>query len=77
MTLSQFLIITKQLHTCVVTFQKQKGFKEAKDTFNRGVSDYEKIAIARAYTTKRECSVQKAVYLIMSEKKTFPNYVPK
>ena len=31
----------------------------AKDTFNRGVSGYEKMeAIAKAYTTKRECSVQ-------------------
>ena len=40
----------------------------AKDAFNRGVSDYEKMkAIAKAYTTKRECSVQEAVYLIMPE----------
>ena len=48
----------------------------AKDAFNRGVSYYEKMkAIAKAYTTKRECSVQEAVYLIMPElwlRETFP-----
>ena len=50
--------------------------EEAKDAFNRGVSYYEKMkAIAKAYTTKRECSVQEAVYLIMPElwlRETFP-----
>ena len=42
--------------------------KAAKDAFKRGLSDYEKMkAIARSYTTKSECSVQEAVYLIMPE----------
>ena len=54
LTYSHFLIITKQSHTCVLTFQKQKMRKKMK-------------AIAKAYTTKRECSVQEAVYLIMPE----------
>ena len=54
-----------------------EAMKEAaKDAFNRGVSDYEKMkAIAKAYTTNRKCSVQEAVYLIMPElwlRKTFP-----
>ena len=54
-----------------------KAMKEAaKDVFNSGVSDYENMkAIAKTYTTKRECSVQEAVYLIMPElwlRKTFP-----
>ena len=54
-----------------------EAMKEAaKDVFNSGVSDYEKMkAIAKTYTTKRECSVQGAVYLIMPElwpRKTFP-----
>ena len=46
-----------------------EAMKEAdKDAFNRGVSDHEKMkAIAKAYTTKRECSVQEAVYLLMPE----------
>ena len=47
-----------------------------KDTFNRGVSDYEKIKeIAVAYTTKRKYSVEEAFYLIMPElwlQKKFP-----
>ena len=40
----------------------KKGIKNA---FNRGVSDYEKMkTITKTYTTKRELSVQEAVYLI-------------
>ena len=39
-------------------------------------SDFDRMkAIARAYATKRECSVQEAVYLVMPEtwlRKTFP-----
>ena len=40
-----------------------EAMKEAgNDSFNRGVSDYEKMkAIAEAYNAKRECSVQEAV----------------
>ena len=46
-----------------------------KDAFNRDVLDCEKMkVIAKAYTTKTECSVQEAVYMIMPElwlQKTF------
>ena len=40
----------------------------ARETIARNKSDYEKMkAIARAYATKRECSVQEAVYLVIPE----------
>ena len=54
LTLSQFLVITKQLHTCVVTFQKQKGFKEAKDTFNRVCQIMRKWKLLLGPTLQRE-----------------------
>ena len=71
---SQFLIITKQSHTCVLTFQNQKmGLrrlwkKQARMHFIGLCQIIKKIkAIVEAYTTKRECSVQETVYLIMPE----------
>ena len=51
----------------------------ARETIARNKSDYEKMkAIARAYATKRECSVQQAVYLIVPELwlgKIFPTVI--
>ena len=39
-----------------------------KDATNGKKSDFDRMkAIARAYATKRECSVQEAVYLVMPE----------
>ena len=82
LTFSQFLTITKQSHTCArLLFKSRRWASEAmqeagNDTFNRGVSDYEKIKeIAEAYTTKRKYSVEEAFYLIMPElwlQKKFP-----
>ena len=40
----------------------------AKEALIRNKSDYEKMkSIARAFATRRECSVQEAVYLVMPE----------
>ena len=51
----------------------------AKEALTGNKSDYEKMkAIAKAYITKRECSVQEAVYLIMPELwlcKIFPRVI--
>ena len=58
---------------CVYFSKAEAGTSEAmrevgKDAFNRDVADFErKKAIAKPYTTKRECSVQESVYLIMPE----------
>ena len=42
--------------------------KAVKDAINWKKSDFDRMkAIARAYATKRECSVQEAVYLVMPE----------
>ena len=54
-----------------------EAMKQAvKDAINGKNSDFERMnAIARAYATKGECSVQEAVYLVMPElwlRKTFP-----
>ena len=47
--------------------ETSEGMKEAvKDAINGKKSDFQRIkAVARVYTTKRECSVQEAVYLVM------------
>ena len=51
----------------------------AKEAFNSNKTNIEQMrSIARAYATKRECSVQEAVYLLMPElwlRKTFPGVV--
>ena len=51
----------------------------AKEASVSGKSNFEKMrAAARAYSTKHECSVQEAVYLIMPEvwlRKTFPKVI--
>ena len=57
--------------------ETSEALKQAvKDVINRKKSDFERMkGIAWAYTTKRECSVQEAVYLVMPEfwlRKTFP-----
>ena len=57
--------------------EKSEAMKEAvKDAINGKKSDFERIkAIARVHTTKREGSVQEAVYLVMPVlwlRKTFP-----
>ena len=54
-----------------------EAMKQAvQDAINGKKSDFERMkAIARAYATKREWSVQEAVYLVMPElwlQKTFP-----
>ena len=48
---------------------KSEAMKQAaEEALVSSKSDYAKMkAIAKAYTTKRECSVQKAVYLVMPE----------
>ena len=65
---SRFLIITKLSHTCVLTFQKSEdevsdAMKQAaKEAFNSNKTNLEQMkSIARAYATKRECSIQEAV----------------
>ena len=57
--------------------KRSEAMKQAvKDAINGKKSDFERMkVIARAYATKRECSVQEAVYLVMPElwlRKTFP-----
>ena len=57
--------------------KRSEAMKQAvKDAINGKKSDFERMkAIARAYATKRECSVQEAVYLVMPElwlRKTSP-----
>ena len=57
--------------------ETSEAMKQAvKDATNGKKSDFDRMkAIARAYATKRECSVQEAVYLVMPEiwlRKTFP-----
>ena len=57
--------------------ETSEAMKQAvKDAINGKKSDFERMkAIARAYATKRECSVQEAVFLVMPElwlRKTFP-----
>ena len=51
----------------------------AKEALSGNKSHYEKMkAIARAYATKRECSVQEALHLVMPElwlRKIFPKLV--
>ena len=51
----------------------------AKEAFKGNKTDYEKMkAVARAYATKRECSVQEAVYLLMPElwlRRIFPRVI--
>ena len=51
----------------------------AKEAFNSNKTNVEQMkSIARAYATKRECSVQEAVYLLMPElwlRKTFPGVI--
>ena len=51
----------------------------AKEALNGNKSEYETMkAVARAYATKRECSVQEAVYLLMPElwlRRVFPGVV--
>ena len=51
----------------------------AKEPFVSGKSNFEKMkAIARAYMTKWECSVQETVYPVMPElwlRKTFPKVI--
>ena len=40
----------------------------AKEASVSGTSNFEKMrAVTRTYSTKRECSVQEAVYLVMPE----------
>ena len=66
---------------CAYLSKAEDGTSEAKKeagkvAFNKSVSDYEKTkAIAKAYTAKRECLIQEAVYLIMPNlwhRKMFP-----
>ena len=57
--------------------KRSEAMKQAvKDAINEKKSDFERMkAIARAYATKMECSVQEAVYLVMPElwlRKTSP-----
>ena len=57
--------------------ETSEAMKQAvKDSINGKKSDFERMkAIARTYATKRECSVQEVVYLVMPElwlQKTFP-----
>ena len=57
-----------------------EAMKQAtKEVFNSNKTNIEQMrSIARVYATKRECSVQEAVYLLMSElwlRKTFPGVV--
>ena len=51
----------------------------AKEASLSGKSNFEKTkAVARSYSTKRECSVQEAVYLVMPElwlQQTFPKMI--
>ena len=51
----------------------------AKEAFNTNKTNIEQVrSIARAYVTKRECSVQESVYLVMPElwlRKSFPGKV--
>ena len=51
----------------------------AKEAFNSNKTNLEQMkSIARAYATKRECSVQEAVYLLLPElwlRKTFPGVI--
>ena len=51
----------------------------AKEAFNTNKTNIEQMrSISRSYQTKRECSVQEAVYLIMPElwlRKSFPGVV--
>ena len=60
--------------------ETSEGMKHAaKEALNGNKSDYEKMkSITRAYATKRECSVQKAVYLVMPElwlRRVFPRLI--
>ena len=57
--------------------ETSEALKQAvKDVINGKKSDFERMkAIAWVYPTKRECSFQEAVYLVMPEfwlRKTFP-----
>ena len=51
----------------------------AKEAFKMNLDHYEQMkAISRAYITKRECSVQEAVYHVMPElwlRKTYPRVI--
>ena len=60
--------------------ETSKAMKQAaKEGLHGNKSDYEKMKItARVYATKRECSVQEAVYLVMPElwlQKMFPRVI--
>ena len=60
--------------------ESSEATKQAvKDAVTTNKSSYEQIkSVARAYSTKRECSVQEAVYQIMPElwlRKSFPAVV--
>ena len=71
-------------YMCAYFSKSEDGVSEAmnqaaKEAFNSNKSNMEQMrSIARAYNTKRECSVQEAVYLLMPElwlRKTFPGVV--
>ena len=58
----------------------QEAMKQAaKEAINLNKTQYEQMkSIAKAYASKRECSVQEAVYLLMPElwlRKTFPGVI--
>ena len=72
--------------TCICTYfskaedETSEAMKQtAKEELSGNKSHYEKMkAIARAYATKRECSVQEAVYLVIPElwlRKIFPKVI--
>ena len=74
---SQRLIITKLSYFSKEEDETSEAMKQAaREALAGNKSDCEKMkAIARAYATKRECSVQEAVYLVMPElllRKMFP-----
>ena len=71
------------IHVCIL-FKSRNETSEAmkqaaKEASVSGKSNFKKMrAVARAYSTKCECSVQKVLYLVMPElwlRKTFPKVI--
>ena len=67
-------------HFSKAEYETSEAAKQAaKEALSGNKSHYEKMkAIARTYATKRECSVQEAVYLVMPElwlRKIFPKVI--
>ena len=61
------------------TFQSRRINQPAKEASTLKLNSFEQIkSISKAYSTERECSVQKAVYHAMPElclRKTFPGVI--